>query len=301
MAPAPLSTGYQAFPPLPTIKLGPSGAGSWVGGLVHTVGLSNDLSCEAGSLSCCRPNHLGAFNQRLEALFPHAGALGYAVCLAPSHSSRSICARVWGHGVLPAALPAPFSATLSPALSVYLCANVRLQGLLVVGLPAPFVPHSASLGPWVCSALAARVHPSYRSGRMSLFYLLGVGLPCCSIFCQFWLCEEAQCVYLCLHLGSPDCSIFLIYGLICGRMDIFTILSVHPWTEYLPLVIVVVSTQDHKLLSIKVLYVFLLLLDYFVGFVVRNFIFWATWLKSVASCNHSLILRGYLHTFLIFK
>ena len=31
-----------------------------------------------------------------------------------------ICARMWGPGVLPAALPAPFSATLSPALSVYL-------------------------------------------------------------------------------------------------------------------------------------------------------------------------------------
>ena len=54
---------------------------------------------------------------------------------------------------LPATLPAPFSATLSPALSVYLCANVGLQGLLVVRLPAPFVPHSASLGP----ATATRV------------------------------------------------------------------------------------------------------------------------------------------------
>ena len=37
-----------------------------------------------------------------------------------------------------------FSATLSPALSVYLCTNVGPQGLLVVRLPAPFVPHSAS-------------------------------------------------------------------------------------------------------------------------------------------------------------
>ena len=52
---------------------------------------------------------------------------------------------MWGHRVLPAALPAPFSATLSLALSVYLCANVGPQGLLVVGLPAPFVLHSASL------------------------------------------------------------------------------------------------------------------------------------------------------------
>ena len=55
--------------------------------------------------------------------------------------------------MLPAALPAPFSATLSPALWVYLCANVGPQGLLVVRLPAPFLPHSASLGP----AMATRV------------------------------------------------------------------------------------------------------------------------------------------------
>ena len=55
--------------------------------------------------------------------------------------------------MLPTALPVPFSATLSPALSVYLCVNVGLQGLLVVRLPAPFVPHSASLSP----ATATRV------------------------------------------------------------------------------------------------------------------------------------------------
>ena len=60
---------------------------------------------------------------------------------------RFICAQMWGRGVLPAALPAPFSATLSPALSVYLCVNVGPQGLLVVRLPALLVPHSASLGP----------------------------------------------------------------------------------------------------------------------------------------------------------
>ena len=60
---------------------------------------------------------------------------------------------MWGCVVLPAALPAQFSATLSPALLVYLCANVGPQGLLVVRLPAAFVPHSASLGP----AIAMRV------------------------------------------------------------------------------------------------------------------------------------------------
>ena len=78
----------------------------------------------------------GVFNQGFEALFPRAGALGCAVCYAPHRSSWFICARMWGYGVLPATLPAPFSATLSLALSVYLCANVGPQGLLVVRLPA---------------------------------------------------------------------------------------------------------------------------------------------------------------------
>ena len=54
---------------------------------------------------------------------------------------------MWGRRVLPTALPAPFSATLSPALSVCLYTNVGPQGLLVVRLPALLVPHSASLGP----------------------------------------------------------------------------------------------------------------------------------------------------------
>ena len=88
----------------------------------------------------------GVFNQRFEALFPLAGALGNVVCFAPHRSSGFICAPVWGRTLLPAPLPALFSTTLSPALSVYLCENVGSQGLLVVRLPAPFVPHSTSLG-----------------------------------------------------------------------------------------------------------------------------------------------------------
>ena len=74
---------------------------------------------------------------------------------------------MWGCGVLPTALPALFSATLSPALSVYLCANAGLQGLLVVRLPAPFVPHSASLSPTMATGVLSTlvpVRPSYRSG-----------------------------------------------------------------------------------------------------------------------------------------
>ena len=86
------------------------------------MGLSINLSCEAGSLSRCRPNPHGRF-QRFEALFPRAGALGCAVCFTPRH------------------------------LSVYLCMNVGPQGLPVVRLPVLFVAHSTSLG----AATATRV------------------------------------------------------------------------------------------------------------------------------------------------
>ena len=86
-------------------------------------------------------------------------ALLPAVCLV------YLCANV-GPRVLPAALPASFSATLSLALSVYLCANVGPQGLLVVRLPAPFFPHSASLSPATATSPlhpGARLRPSYQS------------------------------------------------------------------------------------------------------------------------------------------
>ena len=78
------------------------------------------------------PTPTGVFNQRFEALFPPAGALCCEVCFAPRRSSSFICVRLWGPGVLPATLPALFSATLIPAVSVYLCVNVGPQGLLLV-------------------------------------------------------------------------------------------------------------------------------------------------------------------------
>ena len=63
-------------------------------------------------------NPTGVFNQRFEALFPQAGALGWTVCFAPLLF-----------------------------LPVYLCMNVGPRGPQVVALPAPFVPQSTSL--WV--------------------------------------------------------------------------------------------------------------------------------------------------------
>ena len=152
------------------------------------------------------PTPTGVCNQRFEALFPRTGALGYTVHFTPRHSSWFICARMWGHGVLPATLPALFSASLSPALWVYLCANVGPQGLLVLGLPAPFVPHSTSLGPATATRVLSTLVPVSApptSLDECLFFISLVSDPLAVRFSQFWLCKEAQCVYLHRHLGSP--------------------------------------------------------------------------------------------------
>ena len=113
---------------------------------------------------------------------------------------------MWGHGVLPAALPALFSAALSLALLVYLCANVGLQGLLVVRLPVPFVPHSTSLGPTTATRVLSTLVPVSApptSLGVCFFFISLVSDILAIRFSQFWLCEEAQCVYVCRHLGSP--------------------------------------------------------------------------------------------------
>ena len=60
----------------------------------------------------------GVFTQRFEALFPKHWSPGLSGLLHPPPFARFIYARMWG--LLPTALPAPFSATLSPALLVYL-------------------------------------------------------------------------------------------------------------------------------------------------------------------------------------
>ena len=107
------------------------------------MGLSNDLSCEAGSLSCCRPN---PYNQRFEALFPRPGALGFEVCFAPRRlSDLSVC-ECGAVGCCPP-LCLPCSPPLGVRPSRFICANMGPQGLLVVRPPARLVPHSASLGP----------------------------------------------------------------------------------------------------------------------------------------------------------
>ena len=147
------------------------------------MGLSKGLSCEAGSIFCCH-NPKGVFQSEVLRLnFPE---------LEP-----------W--------------VALSVSLLVYLHANVS------PALPAA-LPATGSLAaalPEVLSILLPISAPLTGLDECFFFNSLVVRLPYSSIFCQSWLffvfkfvvlfllCKEAQCVYLCLHLGRKSlCSFF---------------------------------------------------------------------------------------------
>ena len=101
-----------------------------------------------------------------------------------------------------------------------------LTGQLQLGHPAPqsatsLGPPAAAL-PHLLSAPLPVSTPPPSLDECFFFISFVVGLPYSSIFCQFWLffvfklllslfwlCEEAQCVYLCLHLGRKWKLVFL--------------------------------------------------------------------------------------------
>ena len=113
------------------------------------------------------PTPRGVFNQRFEALFPPCWSLGLHRLLRSPPFVRFICGRMWCRGVLPAALPALFSATLSPALWVYLC-KCGVAGSASARTACAICPtlrqsqsrhsHASPLHP------GARLRPSYQSG-----------------------------------------------------------------------------------------------------------------------------------------
>ena len=128
------------------------------------------------------------------------------------------------------------SATVPPGLYMHECgaigsASHHLVGSVSCSL-ACLVPQSAtSLGQPATTLLRvlfawmpASAPPTGLDGCF-FFISLVVGLPYSLIICQFWLffvfklslsffwlCEEAQCFYLCLHLGRKSKSLNFLYS-----------------------------------------------------------------------------------------
>ena len=170
---AQFSVSFQPLPPLPRIKLGPSGASSWVDELVYVLWPCGYLQWTVlWGWEFFQPQQFSqVFTARgFEALFPHARNLGCMVCLTPQ--------------------------LFFPA---YPHANV--------GLPAP----PAACLPHILSTLAAHLPPPTCLDEHFFLNSLIVGLPHSLIFWQFWLFSVFKFVLVlplvvwggtvCLHRG----------------------------------------------------------------------------------------------------
>ena len=170
------------------------------------MGLSNELSCEVGSFSCCRLNPHRCFqSQVLRLYFPVLGPwVAWSVSL-PSSFSWFIHTWMWDWPVCQPLPLLPWSSSRRPAARL-LCPAALL----------PVWKNVPSLTPWLLDFHTVRFSGS--SGYFLSFKLL---------LSSFWLCEEAQCVYLRLHLGwkSEHVSFSLIYSHLAKVSVIFLVLS----------------------------------------------------------------------------
>ena len=142
------------------------------------VGLSNKLSCEAGSFSQCHNPHGFFQSEFLRLYFPAKKPWVVWSVSLPSCSSWFIHTQMWDHLVT------------SRHCSAYpLCPSCLSPPLLLVWM------NVSSLTPWLSDFHTVQLSSS--SG-----YVLFLNL----FLSFFWLCEEARCIYLRLHVGQKSIS-----------------------------------------------------------------------------------------------
>ena len=122
----------------------------------------------------------------------------------PHRLSWLIYAQVWGRGVLPAALPAPFSATLSPALSVYLCMSVGPQGAI-----------RRSACPILCHSKSEPLSLSVRDCRVAGSTSGQTACPVCPTLRQSWSATATRVLSALVPVSAPPTGLavcfFFIY------------------------------------------------------------------------------------------
>ena len=157
--------------------MGPSGADSWVGGLVYILrpygSLPRTLLLSSELLPL--PQHPQSFTSRgFESLVFHAETLGSVVCL-------------YSQWFFPAYRPTNGGPTGPPASSL------GVSPLHLGCLSPPLLPvwMNVSLTPWLSD-----FHEVWISGSCGCFLVLNLLLS------FFWLCEQVKHFYLCLHRGQ---------------------------------------------------------------------------------------------------
>ena len=187
-----LSASFQSLPLLPTSKVGPSSADSHMGGFVYVLG------------PC------GSLQQTL--------LWGWEFLLLLPQPPRGFQWVVWGF-IPPCLSPglqslfrSPF---IPPGLSALKCGTAGSTSHHLLGSTS----HHLAMSPL---RPASHLTPPTSLDECVFFNSLVVGLPYSSIFCQFWLvcvfklllsffwlCEEAQYVYLHLHLGRKSNFLYI--------------------------------------------------------------------------------------------
>ena len=143
------------------------------------MSLSQELSCEVGSFSRCHLNPTGVFNQWFQALFPLTGNLGCRVY----HLVYQLLP-CWPTAPLPTPLhnpPPHWFCQLSP------CRESSPPGCL----SPPLLPV------WMNVSSLFGCQTSIQFDFLSILVVFVFKW----LLSFFWLCKEAQCVYLCLRLG----------------------------------------------------------------------------------------------------
>ena len=140
------------------------------------MGLSNGLSCETGSFSCCCLNPQVFSVRDLRLYFPALEPWVAQSVSLPSCSSQFICMRVWDLLIY----QPPTCCKSSPP-----------------GCHSP--PPSIGLDEcFFFNSLVVRLPYSLIFCHFWLYLFLNLLLS------FFWLCEEAKSIYLCLHLGQKS-------------------------------------------------------------------------------------------------
>ena len=138
------------------------------------MGLSNKLSCEAGSFSFYRnPDRFFFQSVVLRLYFPLlepwvAWSVLFPICLSTCKCGTT---RSSSHGLAPCPC----------------CPSCPSPPLLL-----PAWMNISSLTPWLSD-----FHKVQFSGSSVFFFFFVLNM----LLSFFWLCEEAKCIYLCLHLG----------------------------------------------------------------------------------------------------
>ena len=184
MAPASLSSGLQSFTPIPTINLGTSGASCRVGGFrehSRPLWVSTRTSPVRLGVSPALPQPPRAFSIRgLRLYFPEVEPCAERSASLPAVDPVYLCTNVGPRGAThgSACLALHHSESGSHGVSVRQCgATGSPSGNTACGIRPTLRQcgyrhsHASPLNP------GARLRSSHRSGRMFIFYFLGVGHP----------------------------------------------------------------------------------------------------------------------------